>query len=214
MPAISMEPLDLAAVLSSRICHDVINPVGAILNGLEILADEKDASMRDDALDLIGKSARSASIKLRFARIAYGASGSAGASLDMGDAQAAATDMFNDERTTLTWSVPRVLLPKNKVKLLLNLLAIAVQGIPRGGALEAAGEIEGETCRYRITAKGPLARLPPHAADLLAGQSENGLVDAEGVRAYYAGLVAKAAGMTVTMQLDGDAVRIEAVPAA
>ncbi len=213
MPAVTMDPLDLAAVLSSRICHDVINPVGAILNGLEIMADEKDAAMREDALDLIGKSAKAASIKLRYARIAYGASGSAGASLDMGDAQAAAADLFNDERTRLEWRVPRVLLPKNKIKLLLNLLAIAAQGIPRGGALDVSGEIDGETCRYVITAKGSHARIPPHAVELIAGQSESGVVDAEGVRAYYAGLVARAANMTVAISLDGDTIRVEANPA-
>lgn len=213
MPAITMDPLDLAAVLASRICHDVINPVGAIQNGLEVLADEKDAGMRDFALDLIGKSARSAGARLKFARIAYGASGSVGASLDMGDAQQAAMDFLNDEKTKLDWRAPRVLLPKNKIKLLLLLLVIAHQAIPRGGQLEAEGEIEGETCRYVIRAKGPLARIPPHAVDLIAGQSETGSVDAEGVRAYYAGLVARAANMTVAMALDGDMVTITAAPA-
>lgn len=214
MPTVTMDPLDLAAVLCSRICHDVINPVGAIQNGLELLADEKDAGIRDDALDLIGKSAASASAKLKFARIAYGASGSAGASLDMGDAQAAATDLIVDNRTTLDWRVPRVLLPKNKVKLLLNLLIIAAQGIPRGGHIDVEGEIEGETCHYRIRAKGSYARLPAHAAELIAGESESGVVDAEGVRAYYAGLVARAIGMTVALSLEEDTVVVEAKPAA
>jgi histidine phosphotransferase ChpT len=214
MRPITMDPLDLAAVLASRICHDVINPVGAIQNGLELLADEKDAAMREDALDLIGKSARSAGSRLKFARIAYGASGSIGASLDMGDAQQAAMDFLDDERTKVEWNAPRVLLPKNKVKLLLNLMAIGAQAIPRGGRLVATAEIDGETCRYAVRATGSYARIPPHAADLLAGQSETGLVDAEGVRAYYAGLVARAAGMTATIAMDGDAVTLSAVPAA
>ena len=209
-----MDPLDLASVLCSRICHDVINPVGAIQNGLELLADEKDAAMRDDALDLIGKSAASASAKLKFARIAYGASGSAGASLDMGDAQAVAADMFIDGRTTMSWSAPRVLLPKNKIKLLLNLLLLAAQSIPRGGHIDVKADIEGETCRYEIRAKGSYARVPPHTVDLLAGESETGVVDAEGVRAYHAGLLARAVGMDVSIALIEDAVVIEAKPAA
>ncbi|WP_342360441.1 histidine phosphotransferase ChpT [Terrarubrum flagellatum] len=214
MPAITMDPLDLAAVLCSRICHDVINPVGAIQNGLELMAEEKDSGLRDDALDLIGKSAASASAKLKFARIAYGASGSAGASLDMGDAHSAAVDLIVDNRTTLDWKAPRVLLPKNKVKLLLNLLILAAQSIPRGGSIEVIGEIEGETCRYAIRAKGPYARVPAHTAELLAGESETGTVDAEGVRAYYAGLVARACGMSASIELIDDAVTVLSAPLA
>ena len=212
MPAVNMDPLDLAAVLCSRICHDVINPVGAIQNGLELMQDEKDASIRDDALELIGKSAASASAKLKFARIAYGASGSAGASLDMGDAHSAASELIVDARTTLDWQVPRVLLPKNKVKLLLNLLILAAQAIPRGGRIEVVGEIDGETCRYAIRARGSYARIPAHTAELLAGESETGSVDAEGVRAYYAGLVARSIGMNVTIELVDDTVSINATP--
>ena len=87
MATISLDSLDLAALLCSRVCHDVISPVGAIVNGLEVLEDDSDASMRDFALDLIQKSAKQASARLQFARLAFGAAGSAGASIDLGDAE-------------------------------------------------------------------------------------------------------------------------------
>ncbi len=83
---ISLDPLDLTALVCSRVCHDVISPVGAIVNGLEVLADEKDESMKEVALDLIRKSAVQASARLQFARLAFGAAGSAGAQIDLGDA--------------------------------------------------------------------------------------------------------------------------------
>lgn len=214
MPAIEMSAMDLAALLCSRVCHDVISPVGAIQNGLEILSDEKDPGMREIALDLINKSAHQAGARLKFARIAYGASGSAGASLDMGDAEQAARDFIGDEKIQLSWSSPRVLLPKNKIKLLLNLLVVATHAVPRGGTIDVKADIEGETCHFTLIAKGSHARIPPHAADLIAGDNENGTVDAHGVQAYYTGLIAKAAVMSVAMTIEGDTVTIKAVPSA
>ena len=87
MSGTPIEALDLAALLCSRVCHDLISPVGAIVNGLEVLAEEKDEETKTFALDLIKKSAGTASAKLQFCRIAFGAAGSAGAQIDLGDAE-------------------------------------------------------------------------------------------------------------------------------
>ena len=113
MAMVTLDSLDLAALLCSRVCHDVISPVGAIVNGLEVLEDENDPAMHDFALDLIRKSARQASARLQFARLAFGAAGSADASIDLGDAEQVARGMFQDDKITLTWSSPSALLPKN-----------------------------------------------------------------------------------------------------
>ena len=131
----SSNPLDLAALLCSRVCHDLISPVGAIVNGLEVLEDDNDEETKTFALDLIKKSATTASARLQFCRIAFGAAGSAGAQIDLGDAETVARGLIEDDKTKLTWNLPRVLLPKNRVKLLLNMLLIAGQTIPRGGTL-------------------------------------------------------------------------------
>src|ERR671911_1817572 len=121
MATISLDSLDLAALLCSRVCHDVISPVGAIVNGLEVL-EEDDLDMRDFALDLIRKSANQASARLQFARLAFGAAGSAGASIDLGDAEAVARGMFGDDKIAFTWAAPPALFPKDKVKRLLHLV--------------------------------------------------------------------------------------------
>jgi histidine phosphotransferase ChpT len=212
MPAVTLDGLDLAALLCSRVCHDVISPVGAIVNGLEVLEDENDASMRDFALDLIRKSSRQASARLQFARLAFGAAGSAGASIDLGDAEQVARGMFQDEKVKLSWSAPRALLPKNKVKLLLNLVVIATNALPRGGTIDVVVTGEGEASEFVLTSKGAHARIPPHVEELLAGSPESGTVDAHGIQPYYTGLVARAAGMTVSLSLEGDAVKIVAAP--
>lgn len=208
MATISLESLDLAALLCSRVCHDVISPVGAIVNGLEVLEDDNDQSMREFALELIGKSARQASARLQFARLAFGAAGSAGASIDLGDAEQVARGMFQDDKISFAWSAPRLLFPKNRVKLLLNLIMIAITAIPRGGSISANVSGDAEKCEFILRAKGINARIPAHAEDLLAGHSESGTVDAHGIQVYYAGEVARAAGMSITFGIEGDEVTI------
>src|SRR5262245_13125683 len=157
--AIALDPLDLAALLCSRICHDLISPTGAIVNGIEVLEEEgSDAETKTFALDLIKKSARTASARLQFCRLAFGAAGSAGAQIDLGDAEAMARGTIEDEKVKLTWNLPRVLLAKNRVKLLLNMLVIAGQTIPRGGALVVDPVGEGEKLGFRISATGMNAR--------------------------------------------------------
>jgi histidine phosphotransferase ChpT len=212
MAAVTLDALDLAALLCSRVCHDVISPVGAIVNGLEVLEDENEASMREFALDLIRKSARQASARLQFARLAFGAAGSAGASIDLGDAEQVAKGMFSDDKVTLAWDGPRALLPKNKVKLLLNLIVLATNAIPRGGSIAVKITGDAERAEFILTAKGPNARIPAHVEALLAGSPESGAVDAHAIQPFYTGLIAQAAGMPVTFSIEGDAVTIRAAP--
>jgi histidine phosphotransferase ChpT len=214
MPAVTLDSLDLAALLCSRVCHDVISPVGAIVNGLEVLEDENEASMREFALDLIRKSARQASARLQFARLAFGAAGSAGASIDLGDAEQVARGMFTEDKTTLAWEGPRALLPKNKVKLLLNLVMLATNAIPRGGSIMVRVSGAAENPEFLLTAKGPNARIPAHAESLVAGEPESGSVDAHAIQPFFTGMIARAAGMPVTFAIEGDEVSIRAAASA
>jgi histidine phosphotransferase ChpT len=203
------DALELAALLCSRVCHDLISPVGAIVNGLEVLDDNPKPEDREFALDLIRKSARTASARLQFCRLAFGAAGSAGAQIDVGDAHNMARGHFEDEKTKLTWNLPRVLLPKNKVKLLLNMLVIAQHTIPRGGMLTVDQVGEGDTVSFRIHAAGLNARIPQNIADILAAAT-TGHVDAHAVQPYYTRLLAQACGLNVTLAADGDAILITA----
>jgi histidine phosphotransferase ChpT len=203
---ISLDALDLAALLSSRVCHDLISPTGAIVNGLEVLEEkESDEETRRFALDLIKKSARTASARLQFCRLAFGAAGSSAAQIDLGDAESLAKNFF-DEKIKIAWGLPKALLPKNRVKLLLNLLIIAAQTIPRGGALTVAPIGEGEGMGFRIAAGGLNARIPQALAGLLEGRSESGAIDAHAIQPFYTGLLAKACSMELSLAPDGDAV--------
>src|SRR6201994_1090729 len=162
------DALELAALLCSRVCHDLISPVGAIVNGLEVLDDDPKPEDREFALELIRKSAKTASARLQFCRLAFGAAGSAGAQIDLGDAQNMARGHLEDAKTTIAWNLPRLLLPKNRVKLLLNMLVIAQQTIPRGGTITVDSIGEGEAMGFRVAASGLNARIPQNIADLLS----------------------------------------------
>ena len=205
----SIEALDLAALLCSRVCHDLISPVGAIVNGLEVLEEEKDEATKEFALDLIKKSARTASAKLQFCRIAFGAAGSAGAQIDLGDAETIARGFLEDEKTKLAWNLPRALSPKNRVKLLLNMLVIAGQGIPRGGVLTVDPVGDGDAMSFRVTASGPNSRVPPHAVALLAGTPE-GNVDAHAIQPFYTGMLARSCGLGVSVAAENDTIVVAA----
>jgi histidine phosphotransferase ChpT len=212
MTKFALDPMDLAALLSSRVCHDVISPVGAIVNGLEVLEEEKDAEMRGHALALIKSSAAEASARLQFCRLAFGAAGSKGAAIDTGDAEHVTRQLLADERTRFEWSVPRVLMSKNKVKLLLNLCLIADAAIPRGGVISVVSTGEEDEIAFTIEAKGTNARIAAAIPALLAGTPEDGAVDARAIQAYYAGLVAEASGLRVEIATAQDHVIITAKP--
>ena len=214
MSVFALDALDLAALLCSRVCHDVISPVGAIVNGLEVLEDEKDADMRAFAVDLIKKSARTASARLQFCRLAFGAAGSAGASIDTGDAEQVTRNLIGDDRTKLEWNAARVLLPKNKVKLVLNLCLIAAAAIPRGGIINVTIDGADDTTTIKVSATGTNARLAHAVPALLAGKPEGENVDAHGIQAFYTGLVARTCGMELNVDITPEGVVIQALPGA
>lgn len=209
METTQLDDLELAALLCSRVCHDVISPVGAITNGLEVLDDDNDEQMRGFALDLIKKSARQASAKLRFARLAFGAAGSAGAEIDLGDAEEVTTSFIGDEKVALTWSGPRETRPKNQVKLLLNMVLVGLTTIPRGGIL--AVSIDGPELSVKCT--GVAAGVPEGTGDLLAATAEAGSIDPRSVQIYYTGRIARSAGLDLDIRPGEEEVAIFGRPA-
>ncbi|RJF63766.1 histidine phosphotransferase ChpT [Rhodopseudomonas palustris] len=204
------DALELAALLCSRVCHDLISPVGAIVNGLEVLDDSNKQEDKDFALDLIRKSAKTASARLQFCRLAFGAAGSAGAQIDLGDAQNMARGHFEDDKTKITWNLPRLLLAKNRVKLLLNMLIIAQQTIPRGGTLTVEPVGDGEALSFRVISAGLNVRTPQNVVDMLSGRHA-GPIESHGVQPYYTRLLAEACGLTVTLAPEGDTLVVSAV---
>ena len=166
--------LDLAALLCSRLCHDLLSPVGALNNGLELLADESDPAMRQKCIELLEQSARISANKLKFFRLAFGAAGGFGEAVQSHEPHAllkALTD--GDERLTLEWAVAEAALPKPAVKVLLNLAAIGLDSLVRGGTLAVGAEGNDGATEIAVRASGP--RI---AFDDSIGRALNGSLDA------------------------------------
>lgn len=197
-PNLTLTGPDLAALLCSRVCHDVISPVGAINNGLELL-DEGGADA--DAMDLIRTSALNASVRLKFARLAFGASGSVGASIDTGEAERAAKDFaIAEKKTEVSWVGPRAIIAKNRVKLLLNLFLVAYGAIPRGGNIEVTLENPELDAKFTIAVKGRLMRVPPKFAEICSGALDEA-IDAHTIQPYYTVLLAEESGMELSYNM-------------
>ncbi|MBB4303051.1 histidine phosphotransferase ChpT [Rhodobium orientis] len=205
--------IDLGALLCSRVCHDIISPVGAINNGLEVLDEGGAEEMQEFAMDLIRKSAVQASAKLQFARIAFGAAGSAGAEVDIGDAQKVADGYMAGEKATLTWTGERVLMAKNRVKLLLNLLLVANSMIPRGGTIDFSitGPADAPVFRYLI--KGTGLRVPEPLGGQLSGEVEPDGLTAHEIQPVYTGMLARACATAITWDVAEGEIVLTAQPA-
>lgn len=209
-PHLTLSGPDLAALLCSRVCHDIISPVGAINNGLELL---EEGGADAEAMDLIRSSALNASVRLKFARLAFGASGSASASIDTGEAEKAVQDFVaTDRKTEVSWHGPRAIIAKNKVKLLLNLFLIAYGAIPRGGSIGITLEDLDSNPRFRLAARGRLVRVPPKFLQVQSGTLDEP-VDAHTIQPYYTVLLASEARMTISARATAEEVVFAAEPA-
>ena len=160
-----MNAVDLASLLCSRLCHDLMSPVGALNNGIELMADEQDPEMRDKCLELLGESARASANKLKFFRLAFGAAGGFGDSIDTREAQAALEGVFGRERRIeLGWMVAGDKLPKGAIKLLLNLALLAGDALVRGGRLDVGAESTDDVLELVDPRRGAAHPARPDAA--------------------------------------------------
>ena len=187
-----MEPVDFASLLCSRLCHDLMSPIGALNNGIELLADETDPDMREKCLELLADSARASANKLKFFRLAFGAGGGFGEEIDTMEAQTALQGLFGPERRIeLGWLVEADKLPKDVVKLLLNLALIAGDALVRGGRLDIGAERRDGSIELAIRGEGPRVLLDPVLRETLTS-GLSGSVEARAAAAWLAHALAEA----------------------
>ncbi len=183
----SVSEIDLASLLCSRLCHDLLSPVGAMNNGLELLADENDPAMRERCMDLLAESARSAANKLKFFRLAFGAAGGFGAAVDPAEAKAVIEPLVTSSgKIVLDWAVPPELMPKRAVKILLNLVLLAQDSLVRGGTLFVGSESRGNECEIVIRANGPRIVIDATIRDTLNGDMQENQIDSRTAAAWMA----------------------------
>lgn len=201
-----MKDMDFAALLCSRLCHDLVSPVGAINNGLEILQDEKDASMREAVFDLIEKSSRQTANKLQFFRLAFGAAGGFSANLDMQESERALRAFLDGSRVTLVWHSSLASAPKSLVKLLLNVALVGSEALIRGGTLSVALDEADEDgyAQVAIECSGDKVILPDTIRAALQGKVPDEELDARTAPAFLAATLAAEHGGSVTVDWPED----------
>lgn len=193
-----MDDIEFAAFLVSRVCHDLVGPLGAVVNGLEVMEDERDAAMRADALKIVSSSALQALARLQFLRIAFGAAGSAGAELDVGEVGRLVTGLLEGGKVQLDWQSGHVHWPKNWAKLLMNSALLGADCLPRGGQLVVAVGADPSAPSFKITATSPHARLQEDVAN--AARGEEAHLDARGIQPFLTHKLSRDlnAGLTLT----------------
>lgn len=201
---------DLTALMCARLCHDLISPIGAIGNGVGMLDDPEASDMHAEALDLVRTSAEQAWAKLEMLRIAFGLGGSAPGRIDVGELRGVVTRRYGGGRHRFVWNTRGESFEKMNARVLLNLILLTVDALPRGGDIVI--DVDGD--RVTVAGTGPRARLAPHVSANIAGSiGEHGL-EPPTVQAYYAGLLVRQAGGEASAIADGETVTFSAtVPA-
>lgn len=189
-----MSDVDFASLLCSRLCHDLVGPVGSIYNGVELLADEDDPDMRRRCLELLADSAKQTANKLKFFRLAFGAAGGFGAQIDTREAQTALEGLFADRRIAIDWLVDAAALPKNAMKILLNLAMTAGDALLRGGRLNVAAEQRGDIVELAVRAEGQRVLLDPELRAALEGRTSFGDLNPRAAAAFLVHTLVQAAG--------------------
>ena len=195
-----MNAIDLASLLCSRLCHDLMSPVGALNNGIELLADETDPEMREKCLELLADSARASANKLKFFRLAFGAAGGFGDQVDVMEAQTALEGVFGPERRIeLGWMVAGDKLPKGAAKLLLNLALLAGDALVRGGRLDVGAENHDGELELAVRGEGPRIMLDPALRETLLTGGSGERIEPRAAGAWLAHALADEAGGSIRL---------------
>ena len=205
-----LTPSSLAALLSARICHDLISPIGALGTAIEVLDDDSNVEMHEDAMGLVRLSSKQAGAKLRFLRLAFGAGGSAPGIIGVDELKSLTSDMYEGGKATISWGDCIDGIEKNTARLLLNLVMLAVQAVPRGGdVVISATEANGATT-VSLAATGPKSRLDANVEKTLAGKAPEDGFDGRTIQPFYAGMIARELKGSVTALVEGETVNFTA----
>lgn len=203
---------DLAAMLCSRLCHDLLSPVGALSNGLELLADETDPEMRQRCVELLEQSAKISTDKLKFFRLAFGAAGGFGENVPVEEAQEVVGALASDaKRVELNWGISESTLPKPAVKVMLNLAQIALDALVRGGTLDIGAERTGGNVEIVARATGNKIAFDETIGKTLQGELADSEITSRTAAAHMIAMVAKEMGGGLQYALSPDALVLGAV---
>ena len=184
-------------LLCGRLCHELISPVGAINNGVELL-DDDDPEFTKEAMGLIAQSARKAGQRLQFYRFAYGTAGAGSTRIDGGELAAA---LLDGGKVSCAWTPETAALAPPWQRLACNLLVLAAEALPRGGTITVrplGGGIE-------LVAEGETVMLGEELRAALNAALPVDALSARTVHAYYTARLAEHMGARLGLALEGTA---------
>jgi len=203
---------DLAALLCSRLCHDMLSPVGAMSNGLELLAAETDPEMRQRCLELLEQSAKTSTDKLKFFRLAFGAAGGFGDAVPVEEAQSVVDALVSgNSRVTLNWAIEGQSLPKPAVKVMLNFANIALDALIRGGTLDIGAEMRDGSAEIVVRAQGDRIAFDDNIGKALEGNMAPSDLSSRTAAAHMIALLAEETGGGLQYKRDENALVLGAV---
>ena len=189
-----IENTKLTALVASRICHDMVEPMSAIIQGLEMIKTG-DGKPDPDAVSLLDAGVGKAWAKLEFFRFAMAGAMAEGES-DIEEGRAVAVKLYSVLKPELVWTVGQVAMPRPAVRVIVNLLLIANECLPRGGTVEVTAEKHGDGGEVIITAKGPRAKL--REATNLALKGDAGELSGHTIQPTLTALLALQGGVEIT----------------
>lgn len=206
------ESLELASLLCSRLCHDLLSPVGALSNGLELMAEEESPEMRQRCFELLEQSARISAAKLKFFRLAFGAAGGFGDMVPAEEPRGLIHDLLGEQgRVALNWGVADTELHKPAVKVLLNFALIGIAALPRGGTLDVGAELREGASEIVVRATGQKVAFDAAIGRALDGSIAPDELTSRTAPAYMLHLMAQGAGGGIRYALGEDALVMGAV---
>lgn len=195
----------VAELLCARLCHDLIGPVAAINNGLELMTDFDDG-MQGDAMALVGESAERAAKLLQFYRVAFGSARAPdGRAIGIGEARDRALDALASDRIAIDWPRPRDAddhgdeKSRLAVKLILNLVLLGTELLPGTGEVVVRVE-SGEATSMIVTAKKEGLTLETEFSEALDGSTPVDALTPRTVLAHLTRSLAESAGMRLRVE--------------
>ena len=211
MSETKLTPAGLSALMCARICHDLVSPIGALGTALEVLDDEANIDMHEDAMNLVRNSARQASAKLQYLRLAFGSGGSAPGMIGVADLIKLADGVFGESKVNLVWDAQAPVLEKTAARLLLNLIMLGANAIPFGGELHITPADHEDTVSLTLKSTGNKARLVDFVPATFAGKAPADGFDGRSIQPFYAGMIVREVKGKIDASIDGNTVTIQAV---
>lgn len=161
----------MAALVASKVCHDIVSPMSMLMQGVEMLRDADPSGRNAEAIGLIEQCMTKAFARLDFYRQAVADGMGTEGEAKLVEARATAERLYSTVKPSLDWTVDDVAAPRVGLKIVLNLLFIAADCLPKGGTVRVEASRTGQTGELRIIATGTRAKLKAETSACLAGET-------------------------------------------